>query len=92
MFSSSSDPFQARMAAMAITAAGYVAAIVMPARKPEIGIGRAENHRHHETQQHCAPGKLAHFHVLRDIGLEFLQVLDRIRRACLTHDAESSGV
>ena len=34
MFSSSSDPFQARTAAMAITAAGYVAAIVMPARSP----------------------------------------------------------
>ena len=34
MFSSSSDPFQARMAAMAITAAGYVAAIVIPARRP----------------------------------------------------------
>ena len=34
IFSSSSDPFHARMAAMAITAAGYVAAIVMPARRP----------------------------------------------------------
>ena len=34
MFSSSSDPFQARIAAMAITAAGYVAAIVIPARRP----------------------------------------------------------
>ena len=34
MFSSSSDPFHARMAAIAITAAGYVAAIVIPARSP----------------------------------------------------------
>ena len=35
MFSSSSDPFHARIAAMAITAAGYVAAIVIPARNPK---------------------------------------------------------
>ena len=34
MFSSSSDPFHARIAAMAMTAAGYVAAMVMPARSP----------------------------------------------------------
>ena len=34
MFSSSSDPFQARKTAMAMTAAGYVAAMVIPARKP----------------------------------------------------------
>src|ERR1700683_185225 len=34
MFSSSTDPFHARIAAIAITAAGYVAAIVMPARSP----------------------------------------------------------
>ena len=34
MFSSSSDPFHARIAAMAITAAGYVAAMVIPARNP----------------------------------------------------------
>src|SRR5580700_8468144 len=38
MFSSSSDPFQARMAAMAITAAGYVAAMVMPARRPKYAL------------------------------------------------------
>ena len=34
MFSSSREPFQARMTAMLITAAGYVAATVMPARRP----------------------------------------------------------
>jgi hypothetical protein len=33
-FSSSSDPFIIRSTAMPITAAGYVAAIVMPARRP----------------------------------------------------------
>src|SRR5271156_6174856 len=38
MFSSSSDPFHARMAAIAITAAGYVAAIVMPARSPRYAL------------------------------------------------------
>ena len=34
MFSSSKVPFQARRTAIAITAAGYVAAMVMPARRP----------------------------------------------------------
>ncbi len=34
MFSSRTDPFHIRSTAMPITAAGYVAAIVMPARSP----------------------------------------------------------
>ena len=34
MFSSSNDPRHARIAAMLITAAGYVAATVIPARRP----------------------------------------------------------
>src|SRR6202040_561524 len=38
IFSSSRDPFQARIAAIAITAAGYVAAIVMPARNPRYAL------------------------------------------------------
>src|SRR4029077_20793050 len=38
MFSSSNDPFHARIAAMAITAAGYVAAIVIPARSPRYAL------------------------------------------------------
>ncbi len=35
IFSSSTEPLNARNAAMPITAAGYVAAIVMPARNPK---------------------------------------------------------
>src|SRR5689334_8377035 len=34
IFSSRSDPFQARRTAMAMTAAGYVAAMVIPALRP----------------------------------------------------------
>ncbi len=46
MFSSSTDPFTVRSTAMPITAAGYVAAMVMPACKPEIRVGRAQDHGH----------------------------------------------
>ena len=38
IFSSSTDPLNARNAAMPITAAGYVAAIVMPARNPKYAL------------------------------------------------------
>ena len=38
MFSSSNDPFQVRSMAMPMTAAGYVAATVIPARKPRYAL------------------------------------------------------
>src|SRR5205085_5176586 len=38
IFSSSSEPFHTRSTAMAITAAGYVAAIVIPARNPKYAL------------------------------------------------------
>ena len=40
----------------------------------EVGIGRAQNDRHGEPQQNGAPGKLAHLHTFRDVGLKFLFV------------------
>ena len=51
----------------------------------EVSVGRAQNDRHRESQQDRAPGKLAHLHIFRDVGLEFFFVLAGSHRAFCTH-------
>ena len=58
-----------RSTAIPITAAGCVAAIVLARPQPQVRIRRAQNHAHHQTQQHRAQRELLHLHAGRNESL-----------------------
>jgi len=51
----------------------------------EVGIGRAKNYGHAQSQQHRPKRKFLHFCMLRDVWLMFFGGLDRIGRALIAH-------
>ena len=61
--------------------------MVMPARRPEVGVGRAEDDAHHQAEDQRPDRELAHRRVVSHERLEF--GLTRLVGRWLCHEGES---